>query len=125
MSSIPSFSNFDALPIAWQELTNNLRNAEYYVTSDAAHSALLARKALEEWVRWMFTNDEDLVDVKIYDDSLANLMHHQAFKDIIAPKFFAPLNIVRKLGNDANNIFLFYWICPIAYELDNKDERNV
>lgn len=96
-----SFSNFLALPKSWHHLAQNLYKAECYITFDPAHSAFLLRKALEEWVQWMYANDEDLVQVKIFDNNLSSMMHAQEFKDIIAPKFLEPLNVVRKLGNNA------------------------
>lgn len=96
-----SFSNFLSLPKAWHHLAQNLYKAECYITFDPAHSALLLRKALEEWVQWMYANDEDLVQVKIYDSNLSSIMHAQEFKDIIAPQFLESLNVVRKLGNNA------------------------
>lgn len=95
------FSNFQTLPKAWHYLAQNLYKAEGYVTFDPTHAAFLLRKALEEWVQWMYANDEDLVSVKIYDNNLSTMMHAQEFKNIIAPKFLEPLNLVRKLGNNA------------------------
>ena len=93
-------SNFHQLPSKWHYLTYNAVKAEKYIFSDPGYSVFLCRKALEEWVRWMYQHDEDL-ELPIYEDTLSNLMLTQDFKDIIAPNFIKPLHILRKLGNDA------------------------
>ncbi len=60
---------------------------------------MLCRKSLEEWVRWMYEHDADLI--LPYDTSLSSLLHDQGFKNIVAPIQFNQINLIRKLGNAA------------------------
>ena len=92
-------SNFSKLPIEWQRLAKTATDAEQQAHIAPQYAAMLCRKSLEEWVRYMYEHDEDLE--MPYDTSLNSLMHHQSFKDLIAPSFFPQINIIRKLGNDA------------------------
>ncbi|HAN77945.1 MAG TPA: restriction endonuclease, partial [Bacteroidales bacterium] len=73
--------------------------AEQQVYSAPMFCAILCRKSLEEWVRWMFERDSDLH--LPYDTTLNSLIHEQRFKDLVAPNQFNQINLVRKLGNNA------------------------
>jgi type I restriction enzyme, R subunit len=92
-------SNFSFIPSHWANIAETPKEAEMHVVSAPMYSAMLCRKSLEEWVRWMYEHDEDLT--LPYDTSLNSLLHTQAFKDIIAPSFYDALNAIRRLGNDA------------------------
>jgi type I restriction enzyme, R subunit len=92
-------SNFSTLPQQWQALAQTAMEAEQEVFRAPMYAAMLCRKSLEEWVRWMYEHDESLE--LPYDSSLNSLMHQPAFKDLMAPTFFPQLNTIRKIGNDA------------------------
>jgi len=61
------------------------------------YAAMLCRKSLEEWVRWMYEHDYDLA--LPYDTTLNSLIHAQGFKNLVAPNQFNQINLVCKLGN--------------------------
>ena len=93
-------SNFSFISSTeWEELAQVPQEAEQNVHSAPLYCAMLCRKSLEEWVRWMYEHDEDLE--LPYDTSLNSLMHNQSFKDIVAPSQFQQINLIRKLGNSA------------------------
>lgn len=92
-------SNFSKLPKEWQRLAQTATDAEQQVYVAPQYAAMLCRKSLEEWIRYMYEHDGDLE--MPYDTSLNALMHNKDFQDLIAPTFFPQLNTIRKLGNDA------------------------
>ena len=92
-------SNFNFIPIQWANFAQAPQEAEGHVLSAPLYAAMLCRKSLEEWVRWMYEHDGDLV--LPYDTSLSSLMHEQDFKNIVAPIQFNQINLIRKLGNTA------------------------
>jgi type I restriction enzyme R subunit len=92
-------SNFSFIPNQWESITQAPKEAEQQVYAAPLYSAILCRKTLEEWVRWMYEHDADLT--LPYDTSLNGLIHEQAFKDVVAPLQFNQINLIRKLGNTA------------------------
>jgi len=92
-------SNFSFIPNQWASLAATPQEAELHVYNAPLYSAMLCRKSLEEWVRWMYEHDVDLA--LPYDTSLSSLLHDQGFKDIVAPIQFNQINLIRKLGNAA------------------------
>lgn len=73
--------------------------AEQHVYTAPMYSAILCRKSLEEFVRWIYDNDKD---VKLpYDTTLNSLLHEQSFKDVIPPTLWNNINVLRKIGNNA------------------------
>ena len=64
-------SNFNFIPAQWGQLTKSPREAEKHVYGAPLYCAMLCRKSLEEWVRWMYEHDPDLV--LPYDTSLSSL----------------------------------------------------
>lgn len=92
-------SNFDFISSEWRMLATTLKEAEQHVHTAPPYAAVLCRKSLEEWVRWLYENDADLE--MPYDTTLNTLMYQQDFKDLLAPSLFNRANLVRKLGNDA------------------------
>ncbi|NTS42741.1 DEAD/DEAH box helicase family protein [Flavisolibacter sp. BT320] len=92
-------SNFDFIQSPFSRLASTLKEAERQVYAAPVYAAVLLRKSLEEWVRWLYENDVDLEEP--YDTSLNSLLHQQDFKDLLAPSLFRQVNLVRKLGNDA------------------------
>lgn len=93
-------TNFSFISAEWRPLQQTLVDAEQQVFAAPGYTAVLCRKSLEEWVRWLYENDVDL-ELPDYDTSLNSLMYEQAFKDLLAPSLFKQANLVRKLGNDA------------------------
>jgi type I restriction enzyme, R subunit len=92
-------SNFSFIPSPWEKLSQTAKDAEKQVYGAPDYAAVLCRKSLEEWIRWMYENDADLT--LPYDKTLNSLMHEQEFKDTIAPLQFSHINLIRKLGNNA------------------------
>ncbi len=92
-------SNFTFIPKQWATIAQTAQEAEQNVYGAPLYAALLCRKSLEEWVRWMYEHDSDLV--LPYDTSLSSLIHEQGFKNIVAPNQFNQINLIRKLGNAA------------------------
>ena len=92
-------NNFSFIPTPWADLAQSPQEAERQVLNAPLVAAFLCRKSLEEWVRWMYERDADLV--LPYDTSLSSLMHAQGFKNLVAPIQFNQINLIRKLGNTA------------------------
>lgn len=92
-------SNFSFIPSEWAIIAQTPQEAERHVYGAPLYAAMLCRKSLEEWVRWMFEHDLDLT--LPYDTSLSSLIHEQAFKNVVAPMQFNHINLIRKLGNTA------------------------
>ena len=92
-------SNFSFIPAQWANLARAPQEAEQHVYGAPLYAAMLCRKSLEEWVRWMYEHDADLV--MPYDTTLSSLMHGQGFKNVVAPNQFNQINLIRKLGNTA------------------------
>jgi len=92
-------SNFAHIPTAWRRLTESAIEAEQQVYAAPRYAAMLCRTSLEEWVRWMYEHDGDLV--MPYDDNLSQLIHQDSFQALVAPIHFKHLNLIRKLGNAA------------------------
>ncbi|KNZ71171.1 hypothetical protein Tfer_0249 [Thermincola ferriacetica] len=64
-----------------------------------ATCAILARRALELAVKWVYSADSCL---KVpYQDNLSSLVHDRTFLDILEPKLFPLIKYVIKLGNMA------------------------
>ena len=92
-------SNFSFIPKHWVNIAQTPKEAEQHVYASPTYAALLCRKSLEEWVRWMYEHDSDLT--LPYDTTLSSLIHEQCFKNVVAPLQFKHINLIRKLGNAA------------------------
>jgi type I restriction enzyme R subunit len=93
-------SNFHHITLStYRKLASTLLDAEKHTYTAPAYTAVLCRKSLEEWIRWLYENDADLEEP--YDTSLNSLLHNQDLRDLLAPSLFKQVNLVRKLGNDA------------------------
>ncbi len=92
-------SNFSFIPSEWASIAHTPQEAEQHVYGAPLYAAMLCRKSLEEWVRWMYEHDADLT--LPYDTSLSSLIHEQGFKNVVAPMQFNHINLIRKLGNTA------------------------
>jgi type I restriction enzyme R subunit len=92
-------SNFNFIPAQWKQLAITPVEAEKHVYGAPLYCVMLCRKSLEEWVRWMYEHDPDLV--LPYDTSLSSLIHDQGFQKTVAPTQFNQINLIRKQGNAA------------------------
>ena len=92
-------SNFSFIFTPWATLAAAPQEAEQHVYHAPLYCAMLCRKSLEEWVRWLYQHDPDLV--LPHDTSLSSLMHDTGFKQLVVPNQFKQLNLIRKQGNDA------------------------
>ena len=57
-------SNFNFIPSQWASFTQAPQEAEVNVYNAPMYTAMLCRKNLEEWVRWMYEHDADLVNTR-------------------------------------------------------------
>ncbi len=85
----PSFKSF----------SGSCLEAEKTIATSPSATAILARRALELAVRWVYSCDGYL---KVpYQDNLSSLIHNRSFRDILAPKLFPLLKYIVTLGNQA------------------------
>ncbi len=73
--------------------------AEKSLAISPATCAILARRALELAVRFVFSYDADLQ--LPYQDNISSLIHEKSFRDIIEPRLFPMLKYTIHLGNVA------------------------
>lgn len=74
-------------------------DAEKSLQISTVTTAILARRALELAVKWLYSFDNEL---KLpYDDRLSALIHEQTFKDTIDCNLFPLIRYIVKLGNVA------------------------
>ncbi|HCS21433.1 MAG TPA: hypothetical protein DIW47_12880 [Bacteroidetes bacterium] len=92
-------TNFSSIPSQWSSLADTLLEAERHVNRAPLYAAMLCRKSLEEWIRWLYEHDADLEFP--YEDNLSALLHAPSFKNLVAPIQLQHLNLIRKLGNAA------------------------
>jgi type I restriction enzyme R subunit len=92
-------TNFSYLPASWADLARTAAEAEQQVHAAPLYAAMLCRKSLEEWVRWIYAHDGSLE--MPYDTALNALIHAQDFKELVAPSQFNQINLIRKIGNNA------------------------
>ncbi len=91
-------SNFLFLKQNWTALSEDPTEAEKNIYRAPMYTAMLCRKSLEDWIRWVYEHDSDLE--LPYDTSLNSLLHDEKFKALVKDKF-QYLNLIRKLGNTA------------------------
>ena len=93
--------NFDFLKKEekYNDFTYACIEAEKSLVVSYATTAILARRALELAVKWVFSYDQEL-DAP-YQDNLASLVHDYKFKGIIDSSLFPMIIFVQKLGNKA------------------------
>lgn len=94
-------TNFDFLqskqPFA--SFANSSIEAEKSLLVSPATCAILARRALELAVKWIYSFDNDLTVP--YQDNISSLVHEPTFRQIIEPELFPIIKYVIKLGNTA------------------------
>ena len=92
-------SNFSFLQHEFEPMFENAQRAEEHVFTDPMYCAILCRKSLEEFVKWLYDNDKDL-EIP-FDTTLNSLMHEQSFTSIIPPTLLRNTHLLRKIGNNA------------------------
>lgn len=96
---MPSNFSFLENKEQFKSFTGACLEAEQALATNNSATAILARRALELAVRWVYSFDSDL---KVpYQDNLSSLIHHRSFRDVLEPKLFKPIEFVVKLGNQA------------------------
>ncbi|MEK3773603.1 DEAD/DEAH box helicase family protein [Paenibacillus sp. FSL K6-4396] len=93
--------NFDFLKKEekYKDFTYACIEAEKSLVVSYASTAILARRALELAVKWVFSHDDELEAP--YQDNLASLIHDYKFKRIIDTKLFPMIKYIQQLGNKA------------------------
>lgn len=79
VSKNPMTTNFSFFPAAWHDLTRTAAEAERQVYAAPMYAAMLCRKSLEEWVRWIYEHDGSLE--MPHDTSLNALLHAQGSRN--------------------------------------------
>lgn len=79
--------------------TDACLKAEKSIAVSPPTTAILAHRALELAVKWLYSFDSYLTVP--YRNNLSSLIHNRDFKDMIASELFPLINYVRKLGNVA------------------------
>ncbi len=92
-------TNFSFLQHEFAPMYENARRAEQHVYTDPMYCAILCRKSLEELVKWLYDNDQDLE--LPYDTTLNSLMHEQSFVNVIPQSLLRNTHLLRKIGNNA------------------------
>jgi type I restriction enzyme, R subunit len=92
-------SNFSFLGVEFESILTTAVRAEQFVFTDPMYCAILCRKSLEEFVKWLYDNDSDL-EIPA-DTTLNSLMHEQTFKNLVPHNLFRNINLIRKIGNNA------------------------
>ena len=98
-------SNFSFLIHEFSVLQNEAIKAESNIFQDPEVSAIYARKALENSIRFVYRVDEEL-DEKLLNDpktTLSNLLTNYDFKDIVPKEILDELHYIRKVGNVATH----------------------
>lgn len=93
--------NFDFLKKEdkYKDFTYACIEAEKSLVVSYASTAILARRALELAVKWVFSYDHELEAP--YQDNLASLIHDYRFKGIIDTKLFPMIKYIQQIGNKA------------------------
>lgn len=92
-------NNFSFLQQEFQPMFATAHKAEEQAFTDPMYSAILSRKSLEEFVKWLYDNDEDLTIPA--DTTLNSLLYEQSFINIIPDALWRNINLIRKIGNNA------------------------
>jgi type I restriction enzyme, R subunit len=92
-------SNFAFLTTDFPEIANSAQQAERYVNGDPRTACFYARRALEQAVSWLFTNDPAFKPV--YDNNLSSMLADRCFLDNVPSTIAEKAHLIRKLGNQA------------------------
>ena len=93
--------NFDYLKKHdfYESFTGACVEAEASMIVSYGTTAILARRALELAVKWLYSYDDALT--LPYQDNLSSLMHHYSFRELIDMRLFDGLKYIKDLGNRA------------------------
>ena len=91
--------NVDVIKEQWPQVYEAAVEAEKHVYSAPRTSLFYSRLTLERAVRWLYANDDYLIQPKRTD--LYNLMYERTFRENMPPSLFPPLDLIRRLGNQA------------------------
>lgn len=83
----------------YKDFTSACIEAEKSLVISYSSTAILARRALELAVKWVFSNDHELEAP--YQENLASLIHDYRFKGIIDTKLFPMIKYIQQIGNKA------------------------
>lgn len=94
-------TNFDFLKTKklYTAFAEQAIEAEKSLLVSPATAAILARRAMELAVKWVYGYDNDLIIP--YQNNVSSLIHEQSFRDIIEPRLFPMIKYVIQLGNKA------------------------
>lgn len=92
-------SNFSFLQTEFAALFPTTQRAEQHAVTDPMYAAILCRKSLEEFVKWLYDNDEAL-EIPA-DTTLNSLLHEASFQQLLPQRLFQNINLIRKIGNNA------------------------
>ncbi|MCP3776548.1 DEAD/DEAH box helicase family protein [Paenibacillus sp. MZ04-78.2] len=92
-------TNFDFLKekATFQSFAASAIEAEKSLLVSPATCAILARRALELAIKWVYTFDNELTIP--YQDNISSLIHEPTFRQIIDPQLFPLMKYIIKLGN--------------------------
>lgn len=93
------WSNFSFLQQEFEPMFAMANKAEQHAYNDPIYCAFLCRKSLEQFIKWMYDNDEDLTIPA--DTTLNSLIFEQSFKNAIPQSLFRNINFIRITGNVA------------------------
>ena len=78
----------------FESFAEQAMEAEKSLTISSSTSAILARRALELAVRWVYAYDKDL---KLpYRDNISSLIHEESFRRIKEPRLFPKIKYTIK-----------------------------
>lgn len=92
-------SNFFFLQHEFSVLQNESIKAERNIIDDPEVSAIYARKALENSVKFVYRIDDDLDEKLIKEMDLFGLITNEVFRDIVPSELIDEMHLIRKLGN--------------------------
>lgn len=92
-------SNFSFLQHEFSILQNESIKAERNITDDPEVSAIYARKALENSVKFVYRVDDDLDEKLIRETDLFGLIKNEVFREIVPTELIDEMHLIRKLGN--------------------------
>lgn len=94
-------SNFYFLNEQFEVLSNESAKSESNVLDDPEVSAIYARKALENSIKFIYKVDEDLDQNLLRELNTFELVKHLEDEGILPTEFLEELHFIRKLGNNA------------------------
>lgn len=92
-------SNFSFLQHEFSVLQNESIKAERNIIDDPEVSAIYARKALENSVKFVYCVDDDLDEKLIKEMDLFGLIKNEVFREIVPTELIDEMHLIRKLGN--------------------------